>query len=190
VLKILRGSGSRLDEAATRRHLAMVYLRHGKLDEAEEQVRKAQGLRREHGLKPDSAQLLRTLAEITLAKGELLAAADYAERALALVPDIDDVAIATHSATLGKVRAAQGRGGEVEALFRPALEILETSEYRIDRGLTLMKYGEALQMLGKDEHAHQILERARSEFAEIGATYFVRICETLLSSPATAPVSG
>jgi len=190
VLKILRGSGSRLDEAATRRHLAMVYLRHGKLNEAEEQIRKAQAQRREHGLKPDSAQLLRTLAEVTLAKGELLAAADYAERALALVPEVDDVAIATHSATLGKVRAAQGRAEEAEALFRPALEILETSEYRIDRGLTLMKYGEALQMLGKDGEARRVLERARDEFAEVGATYFTRLCEARLSSPATAPVSG
>lgn len=190
VLAILRASGSRLDEAATRRHLAMVHLRHGKLDEAEEQIRKAQALRREHGLKPESAQLLRTLAEITLAKGELLAAADYAERALALVPEIDDVAIATHSATLGKVRAAQGRADDVEALFRPALEILETSEYRIDRGLTLLKYGEALQMVGRAEKARPVLERARDEFAEIGATYFVRLCEARLTSPATVPASG
>jgi tetratricopeptide (TPR) repeat protein len=190
VLKLLRGSGSRLDEAATRRHLAMVYLRLGKLDEAEEQIRKAQSLRREHGLRPESAQLLRTLAEITLAKGELLAAADYAERALALVPEVDEVAFATHSATLAKVRAAQGRGEEAETLFRPALKILETSEYVIDRGLTLLKYGEALQMLGKPGEAHGVLERARDVFAQIGATYFVQLCEARLSSPATAPVSG
>ena len=190
VLKLIRGAGSRLDEAATRRHLAMVYLRQGKLDEAEEEVRKAQSLRREHGLKPESAQLLRTLAEITLAKGELLAAADYAERALTLLPEVDAVAFATHSATLAKVRAAQGRGEEAVMLFRPALEILEESEYTIDRGLTLMKYGEALQMLGKPEEARSVLERARGVFAQIGAAYFVQLCEARLSSPATVPVSG
>ena len=190
VLKLIRGAGSRLDEAATRRHLAMVYLRHGKLDEAEEQVRKAMSLRREHGLKPESAQLLRTLAEITLAKGELLAAADYAERALALVPEVDEVAFATHSATLAKVRAAQGRAAETIVLFRPALEILETSEYAIDRGLTLMKYGEALQMLGRPDEAHGFLARARDVFAEVGASYFVQLCQARLSTPAIAPVSG
>jgi class 3 adenylate cyclase/tetratricopeptide (TPR) repeat protein len=190
VLKLLRGSGSRLDEAATRRHLAMVLLRHGKLDEAEEQVRKAQALRREHGLKPESSQLLRTLAEITLAEGELLAAADYAERALALVPEIDEVAIATHSTTLAKVRAAQGRGEEMDALFRPALQVLETSEYVIDRGLTLMKYGESLQMLDRHEEACAILARARDVFAQMGAAYFVQLCEERLSAPATAQVSG
>ncbi|HEY6103466.1 MAG TPA: tetratricopeptide repeat protein [bacterium] len=190
VLKLLRGSGSRLDEAATRRHLAMVLLRHGKPDEAEEQVRKAQTLRREHGLKPESAQLLRTLAEITLAKGELLAAADYAERALALVPEIDEVALATHSATLAKVRAAQGRGEEMEALFRPALRTLETSEYVIDRGLTLMKYGESLQMLGRPAEARTVLVQARKVFAQMGAAYFVLLCEERLSAPATAQVSG
>src|SRR3990170_8793644 len=94
--------------------------------------------------------VLRGYAEVLRAKGDLLAAADYAERALAAIdPQGDPIGTATFGATLGKVRAAQGRAQEAESLFHHSVEILAASEYRIDLALTLQKYGEALRLQGK-----------------------------------------
>lgn len=76
-------------------------------------------------------------------------------------------------ATLGKVRAAQGRAEEAEELFRSSLGVLETKEYRFDLALSLLKYGEALQILVQPDRARPVLERARGQFAEMGATQFV-----------------
>ncbi|HEU5299139.1 MAG TPA: AAA family ATPase [bacterium] len=187
VIKVVTQLGNNLDEAGVRRHLAMVYLRRGRVAEAEEELRKAQAARRRHGLKAESPQILRTLAEIALAKGELLAAADYAERAVALMPEGDDVGFATHGAALARVRAAQGRREEAEEMFRRSVALLERQDYRIDLALVLMKYGEAL---GRRE----MLERARAEFAGMGATFFVdeidRLLEELPSKPALSTGGG
>lgn len=174
--------GDPISEAGARRHLAMHYLRRGQPDEAEQELRAAQVIRRQHGAKPDSSQILRALAEVYLARGEVLTAADHAERALAAVSPLDSVARATHEATLGKVRAAEGRGEEADRLFREALQILETQEYRIDLALTLLKYGEALQMLGQSANAGEVFERARRLFQEMGATNFVSVVNARLQA--------
>ncbi|MBI3998700.1 MAG: tetratricopeptide repeat protein [Armatimonadetes bacterium] len=166
--------GDPIWEANMRRHLGMHYLRQGRLDEAERELQTARRLRREHGAKSEASVILRGLAEVYLARGDLLAASDYAEEAYALVREPDEMNRASHAATLARVRAAQGRGEEVEDLFRQSLEILERREYKIDLALTLLKFGEALQWLGQPERARQVLERARGLFAEMGATNFVR----------------
>jgi len=167
VIKVVTELGNQLDEAPIRRHLAMHYLRHGKVAEAEEEIRKALAVRRQFGLKSEHPNFLRTQAEVAVAKGELLAAADLAERALSLLGEWDNVSKPTHRATLARIRAAQGRPEEAEELFRTSVAALETQEYRVDLALVLLKYGEAL---GRRE----ILERARSEFAAMGASYFVQ----------------
>jgi len=184
VIKVVGELGNPLDEAPIRRHLSMHYLRHGKVAEAEEEIRKALAVRRQYGLKSESPNFLRTQAEVALAKGELLAAADLAERALSLLGEWDNVSKPTHRATLARIRAAQGREEEAEELFRASVADLEAQEYRIDLALVLMKYGDAF---GRRE----ILERARSEFAAMGATYFVqaidRRLEELPPTPALFP---
>ncbi|MDR7546228.1 MAG: AAA family ATPase [Armatimonadota bacterium] len=184
VIRVVSELGNPSDKAPIRRHLAMHYLRHGKTAEAEEEIRKALAVRRQHGLTSDHPNFLRTQAEVALAKGELLAAADLAERALGLLGEWDNVSRPTHRATLARIRAAQGRLNEAEALFRASVADLEVQEYRIDFALVLMKYGEAL---GRRE----MLERARSEFAAMGAAYFVqaidRTLEELPPTPARSP---
>jgi len=187
VITVVQELGNPIDEAGVRRHLAMHHLRHGRIGEAEEEARRAQAVRRQHGVKAESAPILRALAEIALAKGELLAAADYAEGCVALVPGTDEIGVATHTATLAKVRAAQGRGEEAEALFRRSLAILEAQEYRIDFALTLMKSGEALALLGQPDRAREALQRARDAFAAMGAGYFVREIEDRLQGLPTPP---
>jgi len=126
------------------------------------------GIRRHLGM-----HYLRGRAEVALARGEVLTAAEQAEQALALVPEEDEIAVATHSVTLGKIRAAQGRADEADALFRRGLALLEGQEYRIDLALTLLKYGEGMILLGREARAREVLAQARELFQTIGATYFV-----------------
>ncbi|HLE77403.1 MAG TPA: adenylate/guanylate cyclase domain-containing protein [bacterium] len=172
-IALAQATGDHVSEVGIRRHLGMHYLRYGRLDEAEDEFNKAEKLRRQHGAKTYSAVLLRGRAEVALARGEVLTAAEQAEQALALVPEEDEIAVATHSVTLGKIRAAQGRADEADALFRRGLALLEGQEYRIDLALTLLKYGEGMILLGREARAREVLAQARELFQTIGATYFV-----------------
>jgi tetratricopeptide (TPR) repeat protein len=184
-IALVRELGDAAGEAAIRRHLGMHYLRQRRLDEAEREMQASYTIYREN-VPGDPSVVLRGYAEVLLAKGDLLAAADYAERALAAIDPQglaasglqvshfpDPIGVATFGATLGKVRAAQGRAQEAEALFQRSVQILETSEYRIDLALTLQRYGEALRGLGELSRARALLERARELFAAMGATLFV-----------------
>jgi class 3 adenylate cyclase/tetratricopeptide (TPR) repeat protein len=179
-IRIRHEMGNLLAEAFTRLRLGMHHLREGRLDDAERELRAARALRRDHGARLESALILRGLAEVYLARGDLLAAAEHAEQALAVLPETDVIAQATHRATLGKIRAAQGRGDEATALFAQSLEVLEQREYPIDLALAVLKYGEALLVLRERDRAREVLARARGLFAAMGATRFVAESETRL----------
>ncbi len=175
--------GDRMTEANVRRHLAMHHLRWGRVDDAERELQTARALRREHGAKSEGTLLLRGLAEVAMARGDLLAASELAEQAYAAISEHNEpIAKGSHGATLGRVRAAQGRREEAEELFRQSLEILEAREYRFDLALTLLKYGESLQILHDDARARPVLERARGLFADMGATHFVRVVDGRLTT--------
>lgn len=184
-IAIRRELGDLIGEAGWRRMLGMHLLRQGRIDEAEQQVLTSQALLRERGafsvnattglgLTTDSPFLLRSLAEIYLARGDLVKAGEYGERALTGLTEDDDIAKGTHRATLGKIRAAQGRADETEQLFQEGLRILNGYEYRIDVALALMKYGEALLLLGEPARASELLKKARDQFAAMGATNFAQ----------------
>jgi len=182
-IAIWRELGDIVGEAYTRRHLGMHLLRRGKVDEAEREIQSARSLLREHGSVKDSPFLLRSLAEVYLAKGDLVRADEYAEQGVtALEGDEDEVPQATHRVTLGRVRASQGRIEEAEALFARSLEILsrQDQEYRFDLAVSLLKYGEALQQLGRPDRAREMMQQARSLFAQMGASNFVREADAKL----------
>jgi tetratricopeptide (TPR) repeat protein len=166
--------GDLMGAAHAHRHLGMHYLRVGRVEDAEGELGTAQALRVQHGAKGESAGILRGLADVHLATGDLLRAADYAERACAAVPPYDELARATYGATLGRVRASQGRAAEADALFQESLRGLERKEYVIDLALALLKHGDALLTLKRPESAGPVLDRARTLFAQMGATFFVR----------------
>jgi tetratricopeptide (TPR) repeat protein len=174
--------GDLLGGAHAHRHLAFHYLRLRQPDEAERALQRARALRSEHGAKSESPGILRGLAEVYLARGDLLRAAEYGEQGVSAVADHDRITRATHGATLARVRASQGRGEEAESLFHASMQILEAGEYVIDLALTLLKHGEALLVLGRPEPARPLLERARSLFAEMGATFFVNEVEARLQA--------
>ncbi len=173
---IWRELADALGEAYTHRHLGMHLLRRGKIDDAEREIQTARRMLREHGAVKDSPFLLRSLAEIYLARGDLGRAAEYAEQCVTDLNSDDEVPHATHRVTLGRVRAAQGRTEEAEALFAQSLGILERQdqEYRFDLAVSLLKYGEALQQLQQPARARKMLLQARSVFAQMGASNFVR----------------
>ena len=173
-IALYRELGDRVGESHTHRHLGMHYLRRGRFEEAERELQTARVLRAEPGAVTESSNILRGLAEVSLARGNLFSAAQYAEQAMAAAAPHDEIAKATHAATLGKVRAAQGRADEAEQLFESSLAVLETRDNRIDLALTLFKYGEALLMLGRPEPAREVLARAGGLFAEIGTPLFIR----------------
>jgi tetratricopeptide (TPR) repeat protein len=175
-IAIWRELGDAVGEAYTHRHLGMHLLRRGKVEEAEREIQTARRLLREHGAVEDSPFLLRSLAEISLAKGDLVRAAEYAEQCVAGLTDQDVIQKSTHRVTLGRVRAVQGRFQEAESLFAQSLEILsqENQEYRFDLAVSLLKYGEALQVMQRPQPAREALQQARSLFAQMGASNFVR----------------
>ncbi|MGH2454352.1 MAG: AAA family ATPase [bacterium] len=171
-LAVSRKMGDALGQAGVRRHLGMHYLRYGRVDEAERELQAARTVYRE-ATNEEMEGILRGLAEVSLARGDLLSAAEYAEGAEAATADTDQITRATVMATLAKVRAAQGRKEEAEALFGRSLKILDANEYRIDHALVLLRYGEGLLMMGEAARARPILERTRDLFAQMGATRFV-----------------
>jgi tetratricopeptide (TPR) repeat protein len=173
--------GDLLAEAYTRLRLGMHYVRAGRFDDADREFRQARTLRHAHGAKSESSLLLRGMAELALARGDVLSASDLAEQAVAAVGEADMIARATHNATLARVRAVQGRGEEADALFQRSLQVLEEREYPIDLALTLLKYGEALLQLGQAQRAQPLLERARGLFAGMGATRFVNEVDARLA---------
>jgi len=174
--------GDLMGAASAHRHLGMHYLRIGAIDDAEAAFQNARALRAEHGARWESAVILRGLAEVSLARGDLVRAAEYAEDAFKTVPDFDQVAKATHRVTLARVRASQGREAQAETLFQASLRFLEPSEYVVDFALSLLKYGDALLVLKRPDRARPILERARGLFADMGSTFFVREIDARLDA--------
>ncbi len=175
--------GAPITEARLHRRLAMAYLRHRHLDEAEQELQRVGALLAQQGAHAEETPpVLRVLAELALARGDLYAAAEFAERAVATTAEYDTISVATHEATLARVRAAQGRGAESDTLFQRSLKELEASDYRIDLALTWLKYGDALLALDQHTRAREGLAQARTHFAEIGASFFVREVDARLET--------
>jgi len=166
--------GDLMGAASAHRYLGMHHLRMGALDEAEAALQEARALRAEHGARSESAVILRGLAELSLARGDLVRAAEYAEEAFKAAPDFDRLAKATHGVTLARVRASQGREAEAETLFQRSLRFLGPSEYAVDLALSLLKYGDALLVLKQPDRAWPLFKRARELFANMGSALFVR----------------
>src|SRR5205807_1475667 len=91
--------GDLMGAASAHRHLGMHHLRMGAVDEADAALQRARALRAEYGARSESAVILRGLAEASLARGNLLQAAEYAEKAMRAVSDFDQLAKATHGVT-------------------------------------------------------------------------------------------
>ena len=103
----------------------------------------------------------RRLAEGLLAKGKLDEAERGAEAALETVGPHDMSSRATTRATLARIRQAQGRPDEAEALLREAIAIFEDTEYRAFQATALGELAQLLRDRGRDDEAEAFEARLR-----------------------------
>ncbi len=121
--------GAATDLARTIKRIGELLERRGEVKEAEKRFR--QGIRILQPLEDRGTlcEVQRSLAENLLAQGKLDEAEVYALKAVETVGPQDVSSQASTRTTLARVRAAQGRDEEAEALLRESIEILERSEY-------------------------------------------------------------
>ena len=95
----------------------------------------------------------RSLAELLLEQGRTDEAERFALAARDTVGPHDVTSLATTAIALGRVRAAQGRDDEAEALFREAEEASERTDHRLTKRQTLEALSQFLRERGRDEEA-------------------------------------
>jgi CHAT domain-containing protein len=126
---------------------------------------------------PDEASIVQKLAEIALHRGVLSRAAELGAAAFEaqahLRPDSSYEALA--AALLARIRVELGEHDAAEALFRRAIEAIETQQERIgggDRGLAAFRgkftdiyrgYQDLLLQLGRPREAYELYERSRAQ---------------------------
>ena len=107
----------------------------------------------------------RRLAEVLLGKGRLDEAERYAVAARDTVGPHDMSSRATTRTTLARIRRAQGREEEAEALLREAVGIFEHTEYRVFQETALGELAQLLRERGRDDEAETFERRLE----ELGA---------------------
>jgi class 3 adenylate cyclase/tetratricopeptide (TPR) repeat protein len=96
----------------------------------------------------------RSLAEVALARGDIGGAEEHALRAREIVEPDDWATVASTAATLGRVRAAQARDEEAEALLREGVAIIERTQFRIGAIELYQALAEFLLARGREEGEH------------------------------------
>ena len=107
----------------------------------------------------------RRLAEVLLGKGKLDEAERYAVAARETVGPHDMSSRATTRTTLARIRKAQGRLDEAEALLREAVSIFEETEYRAFQETALGELAQLLRERGRPDEA-DAFERRLAELSE------------------------
>jgi class 3 adenylate cyclase/ATP/maltotriose-dependent transcriptional regulator MalT len=95
----------------------------------------------------------RRLAEVLMGKGKLDEAERYAIAARETVGPHDMSSRATTRTTLARIRKAQGRYDEAEALLREAVSIFEETEYRAFQETALEELAQLLRERGREDEA-------------------------------------
>jgi class 3 adenylate cyclase/tetratricopeptide (TPR) repeat protein len=103
----------------------------------------------------------RRLAEVLLGKDKLDEAERWAEAALKTVGPHDLSSRATTRATLARIRKAQGRPEEAEALLRETIAIFEDTEYSSFQRTALRELADLLRELGRDDEAEPFEQQLR-----------------------------
>jgi ATP/maltotriose-dependent transcriptional regulator MalT len=107
----------------------------------------------------------RRLAEVLLGKGKIDEAERYATAALETVGLHDMSSRATTRTTLARIRKAQGRLDEAEALLREAAGIFQQTEYHAFQETALRELAALLRDRGLEDEAATV-DRALRELAE------------------------
>lgn len=115
-------AGAVLDHGRNLNHLAELVLRLGDDARAEQLAREAIRMLTPLGDRGYLCESQRILADVLLVEGHVEEAEEYALKAFETVGPQDASSLPTTRTTLGRVRAAQGREREAEALLREAVD--------------------------------------------------------------------
>jgi class 3 adenylate cyclase/tetratricopeptide (TPR) repeat protein len=131
----------------------------GDLEKAEKNFRESIRLLKEIGDRATLCESQRGLAELLLERGRVEEAERYALAARETVGPLDVTSLATTTASLGMVRAAQGRDEEAEELLREAVATVAGSHFKEHELETLQALGQFLRDRGRDDEAERVEER-------------------------------
>jgi class 3 adenylate cyclase/tetratricopeptide (TPR) repeat protein len=155
-LELYREAADVSEIAWTSRQLGLVAWKTGDPAKAEKHLRESIRLlapMRERGTLCESQRLL---SQLLLAQGRIDEAEKYALAGRDTVSAEDQTSRATTRVALAQVRAAQGRDGEADALFRDAVEIVRGSEHCRTLLDVLPPYAEFLRARDRDADAAEL----------------------------------
>ena len=150
------------------RALTLAALARGDLGGAEEHLRKAYPLAREHGGYFDT-EIARLLTVTLLLLGRVEEARSVGLTALEAPPEEDAVALATVRRIEAELAAADGDVDGMRAGYSEAVRLLEEMQTLLDLGETHIEFAVQLRAVGDHEAADRELALANEIFASIGA---------------------
>jgi class 3 adenylate cyclase/tetratricopeptide (TPR) repeat protein len=136
----------------------------GDLDGAEKRFRESVKLLKQIGDRATLCESQRGLAELLLERGRLDEAERFALDARETVGPLDVTSRATTTASLGMVRAAQGRDDEAEELLREAVATVAGTHFRVHEYETLAPLAQFLRERGREEEAARVDARRAEIF--------------------------
>jgi class 3 adenylate cyclase/tetratricopeptide (TPR) repeat protein len=131
----------------------------GDLEMAEKRFRESVKLLKQIGDRATLCESQRGLAELLLERGRIDEAERYALDARETVGPLDVTSRATTTASLGMVRAAQGRDDEAEELLREAVATVAGTHFREHEWETLAPLAQFLRNRGREEEAAHVEAR-------------------------------
>jgi class 3 adenylate cyclase/tetratricopeptide (TPR) repeat protein len=131
----------------------------GDVAKAEKRFRESIRLLKPIGDRATLCETQRGLAELLIVRGRIEEAERFAIDARETVGPSDVTSRATTSSALARVRAAQGRDEEAEALFNEALGAVADTDFRNIEYEVLGPYAQFLRDRGRDDEAERVEER-------------------------------
>jgi tetratricopeptide (TPR) repeat protein len=151
--------------------LADLWIRRGELEEAEASLDEAERLALEMPLKSRLPEIYRLWAELRLAQGRIQEALTFAERAVTLageLEELDPLEKGTALRALGQALVAAGRAEPATIALEQSLQLLEDRD-TYEAARTKAHWGIAVLSGGDVDQGARLLQEARATFEELGA---------------------
>jgi tetratricopeptide (TPR) repeat protein len=169
-------------EAASHQGLGNVAFRTGRLGLAEDHLSEARRLFVKEMDQQGEAQTIETLAQLTMAQGDLPRARALAEAASASASSAGlSTEMAASYATLGRLAVAEGRFDDATGDYRRALDAQEGEDSLGRIAAVKAGYAITLQALGRSEEARALVDEVLAHFKASGGAGFEEPVATLLA---------
>ncbi len=181
-LKIFKSLENKQDTCTVLENLATLYVRTGKLKEAEEYYQEALDTALESGLPDVAAHVYMFLHEIKVAQGDMESALFMLEKAEDLGIKMDDREfLAALYTSWGGLLADLGNLEEAEEKSYKALKILEETGNLVNKGVNFITLGVVSLYRGNMEKAREFFESAEMIFERIGDRFHLDIARVNLA---------